>query len=891
MKRRRDVPRLLRLALRTFPAEFRAAFAEEMEEDYREARVACRTRWGVLRLTVRTVVDVVVSGRRERRARASRSWVEVPSNGSRRSSGMAGRLWRDLRFAVRALARRPGFALVAILTLALGIGANTAVFSVVNAVLLRPLKWADPDGLVHVWAADAESPEAHGVMSLPDVQDIAELPALESMVGYRGLTATVTGGEEPELVEASRSTDGLMSMFRVQPYLGRDLTVEDARIGGPAVVVVGYRYWRERLGARAGVIGTTLEISEVPYEIVGVAPPGFDFPDGSQLWWPRWLDTRACGRGCHTLYAIGRLAPGVTLEEFGTQLTTLAARLSTTYPETNTDKRFRGIRLADDAVADVRLGLWLMLGAVALVLLIACANVANLLLVRGEGRRAEVAVRAALGASRGRIVQQVLLESGVLTAGGVLAGLALAWLGLGLVRGMPADTVPRIEAVSLDGHVLAFTLGTALVVMLLFGLSPALRLARGLSAADLASARRGGPGPGSTRLRSLLLAVQVALSVTLLAGAGLLLKSFDRLYSVELGFDTDDVARFRLALPRTRYDSIARIVSFYSTLEDRLRALPGVVAVGSVFGPPLGVGHITGDVRKEGEPPPPPGAETYASMHSITPGYPETMGLPLVRGRAIEDSDRAGTLPVAVVSRTFVRQNFPGEDPLGKRFEVGADFNFGAPLWTIVGVVDDVRRSPTAAPEPDVYVPLGQYGPGGLTVTMRTAPGSLPSASSIREIVRSMDAGLPVIGLETVRSALRVFVARPRFYLLTMATFAGLAVVLACVGLYGVVAYVVSRRGREIGIRMALGARGGQVVGLVLRQGLLPAAAGMVAGLLLAIAFGRIVESLLFEVSPRDPLIMVGVAVMLGAVTFAAALVPAARASSVDPAETLRVEG
>ncbi|MGH7575066.1 MAG: FtsX-like permease family protein [Longimicrobiales bacterium] len=433
-----------------------------------------------------------------------------------------------------------------------------------------------------------------------------------------------------------------------------------------------------------------------------------------------------------------------------------------------------------------------------------------------------------------------------------------------------------------------FTFGLSAIVTLLFGLSPALRQARGSTATELISERQGGSGPRASRSRSFLLAAEVALSVLLLAGAALMLKSFDRLYSVKLGFETDQLTHFRLAPSYARYDSISKIVTFYETLEERLAALPGVTSVASAFGPPFTTQNISGELHVEGRPEAKPGAEREASMHSITPAYFETMRVPLLRGRGIEASDRSGTLPVAVVSQTFVEENFPNEDPIGKRFDVSADFGYGAPMWTIIGVAGDVRRDLTAAPVADVYVPLGQFGPGSLTITMRTAAGVMPSMGAVRDVLRSIDSGLPVMDYETVDDAVHATVAPTRFYVLSMGIFAALAIVLACVGLYGVVAYVVAQRGREIGIRMALGARREQVVRMVLAQGLRPGILGVGLGLGLAIAFGRVVESLLFEVSPRDPLILAGVVGVLATVVFAASLLPARRASRVDPAVTLR---
>jgi predicted permease len=422
----------------------------------------------------------------------------------------------------------------------------------------------------------------------------------------------------------------------------------------------------------------------VSHEIVGIAPAGFDFPRGAQLWIPWQLDPTECGRGCHSMSSIGRVADSTTIEALWSQLTTLAETLAAAHPETNTGKRFRAVRLADDQVDDVRGGLWFILCAVSLVLLIACANVANPLLVRGEGRRGEVAVRTALGASRAQLASQVLMESAVLAASGALMGLGLARAAITLVRAMPAG-VPRIETVSLDATVLLFTLVLSVVVTLLFGLSPAIRQARGPAAADLISERRAGSAPRASRSRSLLLAGELALSVLLLVGAGLMLKSFDRLYRVDFGFRTDHLTRFNVSLPGTRYDSISDIVGFYETLEQRLAALPGVVSVASAFGVPLGSADINANVSFEGRPPAQPGAESSASIHSITSAYFATMRLSLLRGRGIEASDRTGTLPAAVVSQTFVAQNFPNEDPLGKRISVSADLGFGAPAWTIEG--------------------------------------------------------------------------------------------------------------------------------------------------------------------------------------------------------------
>jgi len=799
------------------------------------------------------------------------------------------RLGQDFRFAIRSLMRRPGFATVAVLTLALGVGANTAMFSVVSAVLLKPLSYIDPNGLVMVWSQRATSLDGRGDMSLPDLEDAALLPAFESLVGQRAGTVTITLGGEAEVVPTGRVTDGLLRAFRLSPYLGRDITRDDNLPGSPLVVVVGFRFWQDRLGGQDDVIGTSLELSGSSFQIVGIAPPRFSFPENTQIWLARRVP-QGCARACHTLYTIGRLTPGVTAEAANAQLQTLAARLSADYPDSNFGKVFRAVRLGDDLVADVRSALWFILGAVSLVLLIACANVANLLLVRSETRRGEIAVRAALGASRSRLAGEVLAESVVLSLAGALIGVLLASLGLVLVRRIPAGILPRIETVTLDAPVLLFTLGVSMIVALFFGMGPALMQARGSLASSLVSTQRSGHSRHARRFRSALLAFEVALSLVLLTGAGLVLKSFDRMYRVELGFETQHVTRFQVMLTGEEYRPIDAIVGFFGRLEERLTAIPGVESVGSVYGAPFGSENISGEVLVEGRPPAEPGQKLFGSMHAATPGYAHTAGIPLVRGRWIEATDGVSSLPVAVVSEEFARRVFPDQDPIGQRLRVTADFGYGSHIWTVVGIAGDVKRGVQQDPLPELYVPLPQFGPGQLHVLLRTQAGAAPPMQQIREIVRQLDPGLPVRSLETVSAAVSREVAPTRFYMLMLAIFAGIAVVLASVGLYGVVAYLVSRRTREIGVRIALGARRQQVIGLVLRQGMQPAALGLVVGLLLTLALGRLASSLLFQVSPRDPTIMAAVTAVLSVVALVAVLLPARRASRIDPIKALRVE-
>ncbi|HSR40852.1 MAG TPA: ABC transporter permease, partial [Longimicrobiales bacterium] len=510
----------------------------------------------------------------------------------------------------------------------------TAIFSVVNGVLLEPLPYPDAHELVTVGVAPDRPGEEPGHMSYPDLADLeAENPALDVLVGYSTSSLTLTGLGEPRIVETARVSGGLLRPFRLAPVVGRDVRRDEFGADAARVVVLGHGFWKRNFAGSADVLGRTVELNGVAYEVVGVAPEGFDFPEGSELWTPRRLDVERCGRACHTWRAVGRLGSGATLEAARAASARIAANLTEAHPETNTGKTFAVEGLQDRIVGSVRRGLWLVLGAVGVVLLIACANVANLLLVRASSRTGEVAVRAALGASRGRLSVQVLVESAVLAAAGGVAGLAVAFGGVELLRRVSPGTIPRIDEVGIDGTVLLFTGGLVVVTTVLFGLSPALHLARTSITQNLVHGGRGGGTEGGERSRSGLLAVEVALSLLLLVGAGLLLRTFGQLYAVDPGFETREVVRFTLSLPSSRYDTLPEIRSFYRTLEDRLRALPGVEEAGSIYGAPLGRGNVIGDVLVDGRPELPPGQEDHAALRPVSPEYLETMRIPLIRGR------------------------------------------------------------------------------------------------------------------------------------------------------------------------------------------------------------------------------------------------------------------
>jgi predicted permease len=581
----------------------RETFEDRLEESRKEGTRA------VAEFGLRTAGDLAREGIRER---LRPTLIEAKTSGLRNNwmgwGMMMGNLAQDLRFALRSLARRPGFAVVAVMTLALGIGANTAIFSVVNGVLLSSLPYPDPSGLITIDEAPNDPGGRPGSMSAPDIFDIeSEAPSLSSLVGVNNPSMTLTGLGDPQVVTVTRLTKGLLATFQLTPRLGRDIRADEFGPDAPSIIVLGYGFWQSRFGGSPDMLGRAVTLNGVDYEVVGVAPEGFAYPSTAELWTPRRMDLEGCGRGCSTMRpAVGRLAAGATVESVQAEVDALALTLESAYPETNTGKRFLVRSLQDRVVGGVARGLWLILGSVGIVLVIACANVANLLLVRAATRTGEVAVRRALGASRGRLITQVMVESGVIAVLGGLSGLALAGLGVQLLPLFSAGGIPRIDEISIDGPVLLFTLGSVVLVTVLFGLAPAFALARTSLRTGIGSgATRGGEGRGSGRARGILLGAEVALSAVLLVGAGLLLRSFSQLYAVDVGFETQEILRFKLNLPRGRYTDLDQITTFYRTLEDRIRTIPGVEAAGSVWGPPLGSGNATGTILVDGPVPNP----------------------------------------------------------------------------------------------------------------------------------------------------------------------------------------------------------------------------------------------------------------------------------------------
>jgi predicted permease len=805
-----------------------------------------------------------------------------------------GGLFRDIRFALRNLRRTPAFTIVAVATLGLGVGANAAIFSVVNGVMLKPLPYPAPHQLAMIWQTDLERGVSHGVMSQPDTRDIQT--SMESLraAAFQRSTTTVTGSGDPEVVTAARVTDGLLDVLGVAPVLGRDIRTEESVSGGPRVVLIGNAFWQERFGGRDEVLGATIELAGRPYEIVGVAPPAFDFPNGSQLWLPLYVNTEECGRGCNFLRVIARLDPDATPEAAEAELSTLVARLREAYPGEYTGTGFRLEPLTETVYGDVRAGLLMLLGAVGIVLLIACANVANLLLVRASTRTGEVAVRAALGASRGRLIGQLLLEATVLAVLGGVVGLGLARAGLGFLLRLAPSTLPRADEITIDTTVLLFALGTVTVVTFLFGLAPAFRLSRVPVAEALNHGGRGGSGGNSPQswARSALLVGEVGMSLMLLFGAGLLLRTFSELNAVELGFDHQQVLTFVIALPDIRYETPTDAVLFFDTLEEQLRGIPGVEAVGGAVGSPMGGNNVAGSFEMLDRPPPPSGREEVARVRYVTSGYFDALRIPMLNGRAISPADRYGTASVALVSESFAARYYPDKNPVGEQLELHVSLGYPEhEPRTIVGVVKDIRSaSVRREPQPEVYVPYAQSGAGFLTVVVQSNPSLSDPLPAVRATVRQVDANIAMRDVETLTTAVERSFGPARFYLFLLMIFAGVAVALAAIGLYGVIAYLVSGRTREIGIRMALGANGRNVVRMVLVQGLRPAAIGVALGIAGTLVGSRVLTSLLFNVTPWDVATLTAATGILLGVVVVAILLPASRASKIPPVEALKLE-
>jgi putative ABC transport system permease protein len=800
---------------------------------------------------------------------------------------------QDMKYAARMLARSPGFTAAAVCTLALGIGANAAIFSLVNAVLLRPLPYRAPDRLVRVWERSPSGDERN-VVSAGNYHDwrtrAKSFTTLAAHSWSYGVAMTEHG--DPVMVTQVEVTPSLFPMLGVSPVLGRGFTDEDTRASDVAVLSDGF--WRSRFGADRNVLGRRIVLNDRPYTIVGVMPPRFDFPGTEvELWRPPPPSRLAPGeRRGHNWFVVGRLAPGVSLDQTRAEMRTIGAALTREYPEFMTGWGINVVPLHDDIVASVRPVLLVLLVGVGVILLIACANIANLLLARAVTREREMALRGALGAMRARLVRQLLTEGLALAAVGGLLGLAIATpLLRGLIALAPSD-IPLLETVSLDRTVLAFAVGATILSTALFALTPALRLARTDLHSMLRASQGSAGGSRHARLRNALLVGEVALSLVLLVGAGLLLQSARRLNAVDYGFRADGLLSVYLDLPRLRYDSTAKQLLFYNRLLERIRTMPGVVgAAGSSELPAAGNNMTFSYAIEERPTATPSGRQDAQALHVVTADYFRVLGARIVRGRVFDDRDHVNSPPVIVVNEAFARRHWPGENPVGKRISFRSR---QGPWLEIVGVVGDTRMlSADAPPAPIFYVPYEQKQwdwLGWMAVLVRAKPGldPLSLAPSIRRAVTEQDPRLPIHRIDAVHTLYGESTARRRFATTLLTTFAALALGLGIVGMYGVLSYAVAQRRREFGIRIALGASTTEVMASVLRQALALTALGVVIGTAGALALTRLLGALLYEVSPTDPITYVVVALLLTMVAAVAAWTPAWRATRIDPLVVLR---
>jgi putative ABC transport system permease protein len=811
---------------------------------------------------------------------------------------MVGTLMNDVRFAVRSFRRTPGFLLAAVLTLAIGIGANTAIFSAVHGVLLRPLPYADADRIHVLWLRNVPEGIERDVTSYPVFEAWREAGSFDAMAAIANATRTLTETDQPEVLEGALVTADYFSVFGVPALVGRTLRPAEMEPGGHRVVVLSYGFWQRRFGGDASLIGRTIVLNGEAVEVVGVMPPGFSYPEGAQFWMPLAPATPQLAQlfesaGSLWLAIVGRLSPGTPLARADAEMASIMGALRERFGIEEDDGTGVFIEpLRDVIVGDVRPALLTLLGAVGFVLLIACANVANLLLARGAGRQRELSIRTALGATGARLARQVLTESVVLAAAGGVLGVLLAVWGTSLLVGASPPGIPRLEGVGVNAAVLAFSAVVALATGVLFGLAPALQ-ARATALGDaLRDAARGSTSDRLARVRPVLLSAEIALALMLLVGAGLLLRSFAALQAVEPGFATERVLSFSITPSAARHATPEQLRAVQRELLERVDALGSVRAATGINTLLLSRLPNMGPVTIEGQPAALPGDPVVSVTNdAVEPGFFEAMGVPIVRGRGFGADDRRDGVPVAVVNETFARTFLAGEDPIGRRYTRGDAAADDAVWVTIIGVAADTRRAGVTAPvRPETYVSYEQFPRRTMNVLVRATREPISLVPEIRAIVRDLDPTLPIAYVSTLHQALAETVAVRRFVMQMLTMFAAAAMLLAAVGIYGVLSYMVGRRTRELGIRMALGASRGDVIVMVLRQALVHVLPGLLLGALGAFAVGRLLAAQLFGIAPTDALTFAAVATLLAVVALAASWAPAWRASRIEPMVTLKEE-
>ncbi|MBA2732355.1 MAG: ABC transporter permease [Acidobacteria bacterium] len=818
-------------------------------------------------------------------------------------------LWQDMRYGVRMLLKNPAFTFIAVLALALGIGANTAIFSVVNAVLLRSLPFENGDRLVVIYAENSSdgnnSVPDKAPFSFPDFKDYKDqAQGLQYVSSYSTNGTVVTsGGEEPERIFGADVSADLFPMLGVKPLLGRVFTPEEDQAGQPSVIVLGYGLWQRRFGGDKEIIGREIKLGARSMTVIGVMPPDFKFPvqaEKSDYYMPftaemaRYNADAMGNRDNRSMPIVASLKPGATLQQAQVEIETIANRLTQQYPATNTNWHARLISMHEDVTGDIRPALLVLLGAVGFVLLITCANVANLLLARAASRHKETAIRTALGASRGRIMRQLLTESLLLSFAGGALGLLLAVWGIDLLVAASPASVPRLGEIALDNRVLGFTLAVSALTGIIFGLAPAFNSSKTNLNESLKEGSRGSTeGARRSRVRSLLVVSEIALSLVLLVGAGLLIKSFVRLLDTSPGYEAGSVLSVTLPVSRSKYPTPEQQTTYVQELMTRTRALPGVEAVAITNLLPLGLRDRLNTFNIEGRPPAAPGARTAARNSVVTPDYFRTMSIPVQRGRSFTERDRDDTPPVIIVNEALAKRYFPGEEAVGKRIILDDDVtNEPLPSREIVGVVGNVRHNGLDEEvQPEYYNPFFQMPDRQMDLVVRSAnanPAAL--ASTVRATIKGVDKDQLIWEVKTMDERISQSVAPRRFQMTLLGVFAALALVLASIGIYGVMSYAVTQRTHEIGLRMALGAQTKDVLRLVVGRGMMLAGLGIAAGLAASFALTRVMASLLYGVSATDPVTFTGIALLLAVVAFLASYIPARRATKVDPMIALRYE-
>jgi len=798
-------------------------------------------------------------------------------------------LFQDIRYALRMIRRTPLFTGAVVLTVALAIGANTTIFSVVYAVLLKPLPYAQPNRIIQVFEKNGKINIANiGASGLNFQEWRKQAHSFADLGGLSFSNYTLTGSGEPEQLAGNLVSPSLIRALGLNPIAGRAFTDEEEKLGAPPVAMLGEGLWKRRFGADPSVVGRTILLNNVPTTIVGVAPASLNLISGADIYTPLIIDPSKENRLSHLLIVFGKLKPGISMPQAQSEMNAISTRIDQQYPEMH-DWKIGTLSLFDTFVSsDLKTGLEVLLWAVGFVLLIACANIANLLLARAAARQSEMAVRTAIGASRARLLRQLLVESVMLSIlGGVTGVLLAAWGVRAINLALPPNTLP-VAAITLDPAVLWFGLGLTVLTGLIFGFAPAWRTAKVDLSGTLKQGGRGGSGRMSARLRNSLAAAELALATILLIGAGLFLRTLSNLGHVRLGFTPQGLITFQLAPPAEKYPATGKAQQFYRDLVSSLRSLPGVRGAAVSSGIPFGAGnYTTHPMFTSGPSALAPETRVPIDWRCVSPGYFGAMNIPLMRGRDFTGADNSGSTPVIVVSAATAKKFWAGADPIGRVLHPNAKPSL---IFTVVGVVGDVRSTALTQESPALYYSVGQRLAGLMDVVVRADRSPEALMPAIRERVHALDSQLALANVRTMNQWLSNSAAQPRLNTVLLSAFAGMALLIASIGVYGVLAYSVSQRTNELGVRMALGATPDRIVQLILREGMLVGFAGIGAGLLGALVLGRALSSLVFGVSVRDPAVFVGVAAALGVVAFAACYIPARRAMKVDPMVALRYE-